>query len=313
MTRMLHVIDQPEQVAEAAVLKLSVDSARLEQANPTDRHAWLLFGGQAMRDAARAIGLRDEQFLLLPKPVGIHRWLPAALAKPKQLMAQAHRVVCWTEGAAQIASLFGCAHVVRQIDDATLSPFAQRMIGQAHADLAVTQTVSRDSLREQWGVAQEAIVVSLLGDRFDDVDVLTAMVAAMLTCESLHASQPDHAEVRLLCHPLAKRRADATRFGELLSLDRLMIQDAQIAMPWSVLPGCDIALTPTPSAAGLSILWAQAAGVPVVTPRDRRFVMLDALEHRVTARSSKPKDLADALTNWAQSRTTPSASPSFAS
>ena len=307
MTRVLHVIDQPGQVPEAAVLKLSVDSVRLEAASNPDQHAWLLFGGQAMRDAAHVVGLRDGQFLLLPKPVGVYRWLSAALAKPKELMDQAHRVVCWTSGAAQIASRFGCAHVVRRVDDASLSPFARRIIAKANADLAASQTVLRDRLRGQWDAEEQTFVVALLGDRFDAVDALVALIAVISAHESLVASQPDCAEVRLLCHPLAKRRADAARLGELLSFDRIMVQDAQVAMPWSVLPGCDIALTPNPSEAGLSILWAQAAGVPVLVPGDRRLAMLDELEHRVAARSSAPKDLADALANWAQSRTVVSA------
>lgn len=309
MIRTLHVIDQVGETAQAVVLRLSVDAARLEKQGDAHQHAWLLFGGQATRDAARAIGLRDEQFRLLPRPTGLHRVIPPALALPKRLMSQAHRVVCWTEGAAQIASMIGCAHVVRRVDDATLCPFAKSIITQVHDGAAASVIEDRNSLRERWGVEPGTMVVALLGDRFDEVDTSAALMAVVLTYEALRALQPEQAEVRLLCHPLAKRRTDAALFGELLSLDQLMIQDAQVAMPWSVLAGCDVALAPVPSEAELSMLWADAMGVPVVTPGDRRLPMLESLEHLIISRSSEPKDLADALTNWARaqaSQTVPS-------
>lgn len=301
MSRTLHVIDQPGDAAEAVVLRLSVDAARLETQCDRDQHAWLLFGGEATRDAARAVGLRDDLYRLLPKPAGLHRLMPAGLAAPKRLMGHANRVVCWTEGASQIASLLGCAHVVRRIADATLCHFSQSMIMQANADVA-SQASDRDALREQWGIDVDTTVVALLGDRVDRIDASAALMAVVLTHEALRASQPDHAEVRLLCHPLTRRRADAALFGELLSLDRLLIQDAQVGMPWSVLAGCDAALAPIPTEAGLSILWADAMKVPVVTPSDRLLPLLDELEHIFPSRSSKPKELADALTNWAQSQ-----------
>ncbi len=300
MTRTLHVIDQPGPVAQAAVLKLSIDSARLDPATQTDQHAWLLFGGQPTRDAARTLGLRDEQFRLMPKPVGLHKLIPAALAKPKQRMAQAHRVVCWTEGATQIASLLGCAQVVRQINHATRCPFAQHIITQAHQDADRPTPIDRDAQRKQWGVEEDTIVVALLGDRFDQIDTSAAMMAMALTQEALHAVQPDRADVRLLCHPLAKCRADAAELCRLLSVDHLLIQDEAIAMPWSMLHACDVALTPMPSEAGLSMLWAQAMGLPVITPVNDRPPMIESLEHAVPARSSKPRDLADALTQWAR-------------
>lgn len=302
MSRTLHIIDQPGQTAEAAVLRLSVDAARQEQQGNHDQHAWLLFGAEATRDAAIAAGLREEQCRLLPKPIGIHRLMPAALATPKRLMAQAHRVVCWTEGAAQIASMLGCAHVRRRINDATLCPVARNIISQAHPESTASHATDRGTLRERWGVEEETTVVALLGDRFDQIDASAALMAVVLTHEALRASQPGRAEVRLLCHPLARRRADATVFGELLSLDRLVIQDAHVAMPWSVLPGCDVALAPVPSEAGLSILWAQAFGVSVVMPGDSQLAMFDAHEHIIASRSSEPKALADALTIWSESQ-----------
>lgn len=296
MIRTLHVIDQPGETGEALVLRLSVDAARKERQGEREQHAWLLFGGEATRDAARAAGLGDDQYCLSPRPTGLHRLLPIALAQPKRLMHQAHRVMCWTEGAAQVASMLGCAHVVRRCADATLSPFAKRVIEHAYDD--EMQAEMRESLRQRWGVDDGTVVVTLLADHLDAIDSSAAMLAMVFTYEALRALQPDMADVRLLCHPLAERRGEAALFGELLHLPDLLMQDAGVVMPWSVLPGCDMALAPMPVEAGLSILWANTMGVPVITPSDMRLPMLRELEHIVTARSAKPKDLADALTNW---------------
>ncbi|MFK7788128.1 MAG: hypothetical protein AB8C95_01375 [Phycisphaeraceae bacterium] len=298
MSRTLHVIDQPGEAAEAAVLRLSIDAVKQDEQNSTNQHAWLLFGGQVTRDAARALGLRDEQFRLHPEPTGLHQLLPAALAQPKQLMAQAHRVVCWTEGATQIASLLDCAHVARQIHNATLCPFAKRVITQAHDSSDHSAQIDRESRRKQWGVKEGATVIALLGDRFDQINASAAMMTIASAYEALCATQPERADVHLLCHPLAHGRADAAELSRLLGIDHLLIQDEAIATPWSVLRACDIALALLPDEVGLSMLWAEAMGVPMITPRDVRVPMLETLKQVIPARSTKPRDLADALTRW---------------
>lgn len=293
MSRTLYVIDQAGAVAPATTLRLSVDAARSDTQGKADQHAWLLFGGEPMRDAANAVGLHEDQYQFVAKPMGLQKLLPQFLAKPRQLMQQAHRVVCWTEGAAQIASLLGCAHVVRRINDATRSVLAERLIGQAHPDFSSGHP-DREALRQQWGVNTDTLVIVLLGDRLDKLDARVAMMAMALTHEALRAGQPDHADVRLLCHPLTNRRGEASVFGELLHLEHLLIQDERTVMPWSVLPGCEIGLAPTPDQAGLSMAWAKAVGVPVIAP--------GPLDHAVQARSDQPKDLAHALTRWMQAR-----------
>lgn len=301
MSRTLHVIDQPGEIVEAAVLRLSVDAAQQATDGQATQHAWLLFGGEATRDAAYAVGLNEQQFSLLPKPVGVHKLLPPALAVPKRLVNSAHRVVCWTEGAAQIISLLGCSHVVRRVEHATLGPFAKGLIDRSEV-LRDAKNNDRGPHRERWGVAEDTTVIALIGDRFDHIDASAAMMMIALTHEALNAVQPERADVRLLCHPLTHQRAEATSFSSLLSIDHHLIQDEAVALPWSVLNACDAALAPMPSDSGLSILWAEAMGRPFIAPSDPRRPMLDELQHRIPARSSKPSDLADALTRWVRSR-----------
>lgn len=306
MSRTLHVIDQPGPAAEAAVLRLSVDAATRENPGQAEQHVWLLFGGQTMRDAARTVGLRDDQFRLLPRPAGVHTFLPASLKKPKQLLSQAHRVICWTEGATQIASLLGCATVVRRVHHATLCSTAQRIITQARQSNAPLPHEGRAVLRQQWGVEPDTTVVVLIADRLEHIDASSAMMTIALAHEALRASQPGRADVRLLCHPLARRRAEATELSELLKFDRLLIQDAAVHYPWDVLRGCDVALAPCPGEAGLSILWAETMGLPIIAPMDDRLLMLETLKQTVQSRCRRPRALADVLTHWVSTQHTAS-------
>lgn len=299
MMRILHVIDQQGDVAPAALLRLSADVAHHEHLEQGGAHAWLLLGGESMRDAAYAVGLSPDEFILMPRPIGMRKFLAAFAGRTRQLMAQANRVVCWTEGASQLASVLGCAHAIRRVSDATLCPLARDVITQASGSIVAHNAVDRELLRQRWGFKEQTRVIALIGDHFDQLDMRAAIMAMAFTHEALRAAQPDHSDIRLLCHPLTRRRAEASLFSELLHCDELLFQDAEIAMPWSVLPGCDLALAPWPESAGLSMLWAEAMGVPILTPRDASLPLLEEMNYVVYSRSNKPKDLADALTNWA--------------
>lgn len=304
MTRTLHVIDQPTEVGEALILRLSVDSARDDARHNADaKHAWLLIGGEAIRDAAYAAGLDDSDFCLVPRPAGLHLLFPQANRQARERMGRARRVVCWTEGAAEIASLLGCAKVTRRCEQATLCSFAKRLIDAASDNTATIASHQRAPLRERWAVNEDSLVVALLSDHFDSVDSSAALLAMVFTHEVLRAGQSERSDVRLLCHPHAKRRIDAATLSEQLHFPDLLVQDAGLSAPWSVLAGCDVALAPDPGAAGLSLLWANAMGVPIVAPVDGRQPGLSELQQVVASRSCSPKHLAHTLTQWIQSKT----------
>lgn len=261
-----------------------------------------------MRDAAYAAGLRDGQFTLLPKPIGLHRIWPAACRIPRRLIDEAHRVVCWTEGASQIVSLLGCAHVVRKVEAAACTPFAQQVITASHTS-ASTEVKTRSMLRERWRVGPDTIVLALLADEVERGDAGSAMMAVALAHEACRATQPGFAELRLLCHPLARQRMQASQLSELLGMDRLLIQDAAIASPWSSLAGCDAGIAPCAEDAGLSILWAQAWGLPTFVPEHGSWSARGFSSRIVSARSGLPRDLADAITAEIKSRAAISVSP----
>ena len=300
MSRTLHVIDQPGQTAEVVVLRLSLDAARQDTSH---QHAWLLFGGEPTRDAARAVGLRDEQYCLVPKPTGLQKHLPLSLARPRSILNQAHRVVCWTEGATQIVSLLGCANVVRRVEQAGLTEYARQIIVQAHQEQEIDEQPDRQALREKWGVERDTTVVAMIGDRFEGLDASAAMTTIILTHEALLAIDPDHSDVRLLCHPLMKGRIEAVELISLMGLGHLLIQDASVSAPWSMLSACDSALVLKPADAGLSMLWADACGVPIFTPQNDQAPMLSSLSSIVRTRRAKPSDMADTITQWLRNST----------
>lgn len=294
MTRVLHVLDQPGQVGETLALRLSVDSAR-QEAPGTDQHAWLLLGGEPMRDAARAVGLDDTQFRLLSIPKGFHHWVPGAQRSLQAVFNQADRIECWTVGSATLATRLGCHHAVPRFGQATLCDYARQTI-----DTAARQSPpqSRDALRERWGADEKTIIIALLADRPGQVDAREPLLATAFTHEILDAAKYERGDVRLLCHPQSHRRAQASELAYWLELPRLLMQDAALLSPWHVLAGCDVAFAPDPLNAGLSILWAQASGVHVVAPPEPKLPLLDELDNILNARGITAKQLTNPLTDW---------------
>ncbi|MGB0768586.1 MAG: hypothetical protein ACPGYV_12875 [Phycisphaeraceae bacterium] len=303
MTRTLHLIDQPGALPEAMALRLSADAARQARRDrPSRRDAWLLFGGEPMQQAAIAAGLEPSDYRLLPMPTGLRKWLPGAMRSAARCVEQAQRVVCWTEGAAKIASMLNCAEAMRRVDLAKLGAQAKAVIDDAVAHGPSETLGDRDALRRQWGTDDHTVVVALLSDHLDRIDCRGAFLVLAYTREVLRACDPVPRDVRLLCHPLTPHRLEAAELSEMLQNAELILQDPRLATPWSVLAGCDAAIAPVPSDAGLSILWAEAMGVPTITALDDDLAVKDELRHIVPAESGSPKNLAHVLTNWVQSR-----------
>lgn len=290
MTRVLHLLDQPEGYGDALTLQLSMQVAEAESNATDERHAWLLLGGQPMRDAADAAGLDRSSYRVLPMPRGLRR-LPFAARPIKQLLSRADRVECWTVGAASLATKIGCNHAVPRFGQATLCSFAKRIIDSA-AQAPSPDTPTRAELRQQWGVDEHAIVVALLADRPERIDGREMLLAGTFAYETLTAAKAQRNDVRLLCHPMMRRRLEATVLAELLHYPERIMQDANLLTPWRVLHACDIALAPDPLSAGLSMLWADALGLPVIAPQEPRLAALAELDHLIVCQSSAAKHMA---------------------
>ncbi|MFN3168383.1 MAG: hypothetical protein ACE37H_15095 [Phycisphaeraceae bacterium] len=320
MTRVLHLLDEQPGLSSAMAMRLSADAARWD-GDADDRHAWLLIGGESMRDAAASAGVHPDRVRLMPRPDRVRKLVPGAMRKIKALMSRADRVECWTVGAAALASGLGCETAVPRFGQAALCGYAGRVIAECvkHAT-AVSEGAegvgprqssdrTRDAIRRSWGVEDGTFIVALLADHPARVDAREAFMATAFAFETLAAARAERGDVRLLCHPNALGRNDACELAELLRQPQLVLQDARALAPWSVLTGCDIAVAPDPIDAGLSILWADALGLAVIAPPEPRLELLGGLEHVQPCQSGSAKHLAHRLTRWAFDRQ-PAAVPS---
>lgn len=306
--RVLHVLDQPGDTPESLALRLSADDSR-HNAAEDETHAWLLLGGEAMRDAAHAAGIDDARLRLLPRPTRLQKVIPGAQRAILRLLEQAGRVECWTPGGATVATRLGCAHIVPRFGQATLCEYAKQVIDHACSNPSPLRerpgegvesdlTDARALIRSRWGISDDTFIVALLADHPDQVDAREAWLAVAFVFETLAAAKAERGDVRLLCHPMSFRRAQADDLSDLLDQPQLVMQDARVLTPWQVLSGCDIALAPSPRAAGLSILWANAMGLPIIAPPEPMLPLLSELRHVTPAKSDAAKHLAYTLQSW---------------
>ncbi|MHC5022530.1 MAG: glycosyltransferase [Planctomycetota bacterium] len=142
---------------------------------------------------------------------------------------------------------------------------------------------SREAVRERWEVGADEFIIGLLSEPADWAD---AQVASVIATRLVASGR----EVRLLAHPVAARRAAAERWARQFGRSDLFIVDDEAAEPWRVVSGLDAALliggdlnAPDLDDAGspfsmltgggrrlrpqpgvMPLLWAMAAGVPVI-------------------------------------------------
>jgi hypothetical protein len=151
-------------------------------------------------------------------------------------------------------------------------------------DLGATNVKARPALRRRWHCESEDVkVVALLADPPHAADAVTAIRAVMLAADAYGDGQQP---IRLLVCPDQQRRRSAERMLAGLKRKRWMVCEPQLAEPWNVLPGCDLALAVGPGAGGLSLLWAMAASVPIVGEASYRIS--EIVEDRHSALLAKP-------------------------
>ena len=180
---------------------------------------------------------------------------------------------------------------------------------------------ARAMLREKWKIEDpKAVIIGLASDPPTAADAVAATIISRYAMETLLVEGID---VRAVLHPFQRRRLQAK--GMLRDLDglRLIIDEPDIAEPWSVLPGCDIVLalgTQGPvrvrnldaivtssqrpitrdighgylgaggsaesGGGGLSLLWAMASNVPVVG--EATYGISEIVEDRHSALLARP-------------------------
>jgi hypothetical protein len=148
---------------------------------------------------------------------------------------------------------------------------------------ASVDAMERDELRERWEVDEDTFIIGLLSEPVSWADARTAMAVVSRVAVTGRT-------VKLLVHPSAARRGEADRWSRRLERGNLLIVDDEVAEPWRIVNGIDAALliggelnSMDMSAAGsffslltgggrrlrpmpgiMPLLWAMAAGVPVV-------------------------------------------------
>ncbi|MFK7959320.1 MAG: glycosyltransferase family 4 protein [Phycisphaerales bacterium] len=168
---------------------------------------------------------------------------------------------------------------------------------------------ARNRLRHRWNVGRGTVVVGLLGSPMAWAD---ARVAADVVGRLAVSGR----RVKLLVHPGAARRLAGRRWLQDLGIESVMDLEDGLAEPWTMLPGCDVAMmTATgsvrlddpelrpyglrgwllggdrcgPSVPGVGpALWAMAAGVPLVADAAPAFAEL--IEDGITGLLVPPGD-----------------------
>lgn len=290
--RVVHLLNQASPQAAATTLNLVATAMQ----KVDGQHDVLLMGGQPLIDAARAAGVNAFEPMGVP---GGH----ALAAMPRLRFWLTHHdtpdmIHCWSVGTLLLASLT-CRRIPRLLTLTTMpspqqvhllrmlcaeagnklgivttsSTIARELLTRGvrvesvevlrpGIDMGLIQAGQRDSLREQWELAgDKPFVAMLLSDPPTAADA--AQLSLVLGLANVGLNQPDR-PIHLLVHPDQKNRLAALNPMRPLDSEHLVISDTRTATPWQVLPGCDAVLSTGDAGAGLSLLWAMAANVPIV-------------------------------------------------
>lgn len=317
--RILHLIDADPAASCPTTLAMLADLVR---GAPFLRQDVLLCGGYRLERAARLAGL--DTFVRVGVPCGRPvLGIPAVMRCIRQLeYSQPFDLFhCWSISALHFANLLlrrrakllTVLHApqnpwelrrLKRHDPATFQILTtnayayERLLaaGVSHRmvrfcfpsiDRTRLNEAARHTVREHWPIdPQRTRVVALLSDPPAEADAHDAIMAVGLCCEALAADPDRNSDLRVLIHPLQRHRRRAQRLAEGIGSPHRLIQDARIAMPWSVLPACDAALALGPSGGGASLAWAMAAGLPIIG--EARRPISDRVEDGETAMLVEP-------------------------
>ena len=134
------------------------------------------------------------------------------------------------------------------------------------------ELIDRDAVRDRWvkelglKIEPDAYIVGLLGEPPQWIDArIAANVADRVRLTGCN--------IKLLMHPSCWHRLQAQQGSDELGHDEMMILDEAAAEPWRIVKGLDAAMMlgrrshVQQSGSMLPVLWALAAGLPVVAAR----------------------------------------------
>ena len=335
----LHLIDAACPQACPATYALIADTFNTDRASQS--HVWLLGGPQLAHDAAAA-NLNYQRRIAVPRghallglpavrhhlrrhaPADriqhIHAWSASSLALARLLMPRVPRTLMLT----QTPSPAAVAAIVRLLahpgptctEVQTLTSDIADTLAAAGAATHLIKPLPmildphrldatdahREALRRRWGAADpSARVIALVTDPPTACNARAAAITLALTHESVRRD-PHPPGLTLLVHPDQQAGLEARELSQALGNPIRIVQESQLAAPWQVLAGIDIALATGPGAAGLGLAWARVANVPILAACDG--VATDQLlgrESAVLAENDQPRQLAHHLTTMLRS------------
>ncbi|MEM1109480.1 MAG: hypothetical protein AAGH99_12410 [Planctomycetota bacterium] len=314
----LHLIDQASPQAHPTTLALIAQT----------QEPALLLGSTPLRIAAEAAGM--ENYRCVSVPAGSAGWGMWALRREMKQIERGRELHAWSIPcliALQRIGRLGSAvmHLLHhptakqlrrlaRLDRPTLrwrvfgNSLRERLIESGVAasrvgaellpglEYAEAKLVGdRASLRARWGVDDDTPVIALLSD--PPAAASTAQIMITLNLITMSADRP----LKLLVHPEQTGRERTQTLLDRYGESERFIQDAGLSTPWSVLRGCDAAVT-TDHPAPLAVRYALAAGVPVTVPDLplHREALADAPAELVSfALTAEPKRIADRLQHQA--------------
>jgi|GEM_PF-1455355 len=358
--RVLHLIDAVSPQASSTTLAMLTD-AQGRLGHVTERVA--LLGGVQLADKANRAGIIDAMRVGVPMGRAVLGWSALRRKLREQNEAPFDLMHCWSIGALTLAAMMfrqtprlltmttlPTAQQVRWLrvltrdTEPNTTPCAilpisntirrellsggirESAVHVLRPGIDMSRIISnqRAQLREQWAIDKQndkkIVAVALLSDPPTAADAVSGMMISRFAMESLLLEGID---VRLIVHPDQRRRLQAKQLLRDMNGLRMLIDEPRIAEPWSILPGCDIALTlgthgpvrvqglsaiarssqrPTSAdighgylgaggsaesgGGGLSLLWAMASNIPIVG--EATYANCEIVEDRHSALLSKP-------------------------
>ncbi len=271
VARVLHLIDPLSPWAGPCALRLLADLIASQRTDDGEAgadsgvcHDVLIIGRDAETRLARtcsvpALGsIWPRGGRVLGAVGAMRRWLTAA----RRNESAPNVIHAWSAGCGALAAL--------------AAPNLPRVVTsrQAAVEVGSRHFIPRQVVRDRWqrdeGVQSDEFVIGLLGEHVERFDARRAMHVGARTGLSSR-------RIRLVMSGRSLGRPAAHRFLAALDLDRSIVQDEGVAQPWQVLSGLDAALLLAPVSSGgralgaseadlsaLPMLWAWAAGVPVI-------------------------------------------------
>jgi glycosyltransferase involved in cell wall biosynthesis len=294
--RILHLIDPASPGGGPGTLRLAAEAL---SRSAIAAHDVLIVGNSRHRDLAGRCGLETRgrlgaplnraslargglrSFLRACEPVNgrydlLHAWTLSAAglgvlgAGQRPLLATAiSGLVSWTarRRLQSVPVLAATDSVRRDLEAAGWDPGLLSLLPPG-VDRRAIGLEQRALLRERWGADETTFVAGLLGEPPAGLDGVLAMNALGRVALS-------GKDVRLVLHHEATAPHDLRRWLVRLGLGEFVVVDDAAVEPWRVVAGLDAALVAAkpghrvaePSV--MPVLWAMAAGVPVVAEASR--------------------------------------------